>query len=156
MYLKITLEYLFWSQLKSRFWRENKSAVSHYWREKRLFFKTFSFSGRRTAMLFLRWSIKLELKTAGATNLKNAYYTMIYLWESVSFYFGNNDLVSNSMQTLPSLSTYSSLLNRRHVSTIQQDSIFAWCFLLQPGWSLEITMCLQLHPGFWQESAFCK
>ena len=51
---------------------------------------------------------------------------------------------------------YSPLLNRRHVSTIWQDSIFAWCFLLHPGWSLERLMCLLLHPGFRLVAAYCK
>ena len=54
------------------------------------------------------------------------------------------------------LYSYSSLLNRRHVSTIQQDFIFDWCFLLHPGWSLERLMCLLLHPGFRLVAEYCK
>ena len=49
----------------------------------------------------------------------------------------------------------SSLLNRRHLSTIWQDCIFARCFLLHPGWILERPVCLLLHPGFWPVAAFC-
>ena len=56
----------------------------------------------------------------------------------------------------PKFSSYSPLLNKRHVSTIKQDSIFAWCFLLHPGWSLERLMCLLLHPGFRLVAAYCK